>query len=264
MSAKANAKTFEERERYWTKIIQEARAYPAGVAAFCRDKKIGVKNFYVWFKRLKKNHPEWQDRPEVSKKKESSKDHPAETEVLENPKRRKFTAAFKARILNETDSAEEGQISAILRREGLYHSHLSKWRQVFLKLDYPVCLMQLLLQFGIILPQSLQLCFCFGPSLSSFQTTLCSLFCRNLSPRAELEFFALPVAKFRQNSYTKPELKIVSNLLTDSGVLILTSFAKLTGCLVARSSSPPAETAPLRPVVMSLLSTLILPSDTFA
>ena len=44
--------------------------------------------------------------------------------------RRTFTAEYKARILAEVEaSAEPGQVGALLRREGLYSSHLSKWRQ---------------------------------------------------------------------------------------------------------------------------------------
>lgn len=51
-----------------------------------------------------------------------------ETEVREKPKRRTFTTAYKRRILEETDAAVPGTIAAILRREGLYSSHLTKWR----------------------------------------------------------------------------------------------------------------------------------------
>jgi transposase len=40
-------------------------------------------------------------------------------EVLEKPERRQFSAAYKLKILQETDSCEVGQIGAILRREGL-------------------------------------------------------------------------------------------------------------------------------------------------
>ena len=48
------------------------------------------------------------------------------------PKRRRFSAAYKARIVEEAkDCAEQGEISALLRREGLYSSHLSKWRQLY-------------------------------------------------------------------------------------------------------------------------------------
>jgi transposase-like protein len=44
--------------------------------------------------------------------------------------RRRFTAEYKLRILREADRASEsGQLGALLRREGLYSSHLSTWRQ---------------------------------------------------------------------------------------------------------------------------------------
>mgnify|MGYP000444039613 CR=1 FL=1 len=51
-------------------------------------------------------------------------------EVVPKAKRRRFTAAYKLRIIREADAyTEPGQIGALLRREGLYSSYLSKWRQ---------------------------------------------------------------------------------------------------------------------------------------
>jgi transposase len=51
-------------------------------------------------------------------------------EVLPKAKRRTFTAEYKLRILQEADACTElGQTGALLRREGLYSSHLDKWRQ---------------------------------------------------------------------------------------------------------------------------------------
>jgi transposase-like protein len=52
-----------------------------------------------------------------------------DTEVLEKPERRQFSAEYKLRILQETDCCEPGQIGAILRREGLYSSHLTCGRR---------------------------------------------------------------------------------------------------------------------------------------
>ena len=54
--------------------------------------------------------------------------HHAETEVTPRATRRTFSAAYKRRILAEADACPGGQIGALLRREGLYYSHLSKWR----------------------------------------------------------------------------------------------------------------------------------------
>jgi transposase len=47
------------------------------------------------------------------------------------PKRRSYTAAYKAEILAEYDSWPKGseERGAILRREGLYSSHISEWRK---------------------------------------------------------------------------------------------------------------------------------------
>jgi transposase len=50
-------------------------------------------------------------------------------EVVEKAQRRIYTAEYKLRILQETDTCSEGQIGAILRREGLYSSHLTCWRR---------------------------------------------------------------------------------------------------------------------------------------
>jgi transposase len=51
-------------------------------------------------------------------------------EVPARAKRRTFTAAYKRRILEKADALEgTGEIGMMLRREGLYSSHLSKWRQ---------------------------------------------------------------------------------------------------------------------------------------
>ena len=50
-------------------------------------------------------------------------------EVLERPVRRRFTAEYKERIVREAGECTQwGQIGALLRREGLYSSHLDKWR----------------------------------------------------------------------------------------------------------------------------------------
>jgi transposase len=50
-------------------------------------------------------------------------------EVVVKAQRRRFTAAYKQRILQEADaSTEPGAVGAVLRREGLYSSHLSTWR----------------------------------------------------------------------------------------------------------------------------------------
>lgn len=56
--------------------------------------------------------------------------HP-DPEVVARPKRRIFTAEYKQHILAEADRAknEPGAIGALLRREGLYSSHLVTWRQ---------------------------------------------------------------------------------------------------------------------------------------
>jgi transposase len=51
-------------------------------------------------------------------------------EVLARPKRRTYTGEYKQQVLAEADAARgSGEIGAVLRRHGLYSSHLTKWRK---------------------------------------------------------------------------------------------------------------------------------------
>ena len=60
--------------------------------------------------------------------------HPSDApdpEVTPKPIRRTFSAAAKLRLLQEADACTKpGEIGALLRREGLYSSHLVKWRRL--------------------------------------------------------------------------------------------------------------------------------------
>lgn len=93
--------------------------------AYCKAHSIKIGTYYTWFQRLKPKHPEWTvDLPTRGRKPEAT---PA-IEVVEKARRRAFSAGYKARILREVEMASPGQQAAILRREGLYASHLQKWR----------------------------------------------------------------------------------------------------------------------------------------
>ena len=48
-------------------------------------------------------------------------------EVLEKPRRRKFTADYKLKILKEAEGLEAGELGALLRREGIYYSNIATW-----------------------------------------------------------------------------------------------------------------------------------------
>ena len=51
-------------------------------------------------------------------------------EVVAKPKRRRFTAQYRLRILEEAERCTEpGEVGRLLRREGLYSSHLTAWRK---------------------------------------------------------------------------------------------------------------------------------------
>jgi transposase len=54
----------------------------------------------------------------------------SDPEVIARPRRRSFTAEYRLRILKEADACTQpGEIGALLRREGLYSSHLVDWRR---------------------------------------------------------------------------------------------------------------------------------------
>jgi transposase len=51
-------------------------------------------------------------------------------ELVQRPARRRYSAEYKLRIVQEADVCERpGEIGALLRREGLYTSHLTYWRK---------------------------------------------------------------------------------------------------------------------------------------
>jgi len=51
-------------------------------------------------------------------------------ELVERARRRQFTAEYKLRIVEEADACTgQGDVGALLRREGLYSSHLAEWRK---------------------------------------------------------------------------------------------------------------------------------------
>ena len=55
---------------------------------------------------------------------------PPDPEVVARPKRRRFTAEYRLRIVKEADRCTQpGDVGRLLRREGLYSSHLTKWRE---------------------------------------------------------------------------------------------------------------------------------------
>lgn len=132
--ATLEAATTRLRDRYWTQFIIEAREYPAGISAFLKAKNVTKPQYYRQFRKLRELHPEWEDlgrdsahhlkRAEARAERELPK-----TEVSERPRRRFFSIADKKRILGEIDAAPIGKVASILRREGLYSSHIQKWRQ---------------------------------------------------------------------------------------------------------------------------------------
>ena len=51
-------------------------------------------------------------------------------EVFEKPRKRRFTAEHKLKILGEADACQDdGEIGTLLRREGIYSSYLTAWRR---------------------------------------------------------------------------------------------------------------------------------------
>jgi transposase-like protein len=125
--------TNEERSEYWIRIITEARRYPLGVTAYLASRGLEKDNYYQWFKKLRKTHPEWNDLakdPKHRAMREGAKKRSKQpkTEVVEKATRRSWSAKEKLRILNEFENAEPGKGAAILRREGIYASQIHDWR----------------------------------------------------------------------------------------------------------------------------------------
>lgn len=54
---------------------------------------------------------------------------PEVPELAERPKRRQYTAEYKKRVLEEYEALPKGEQGALLRREGLYSSHIDAWRK---------------------------------------------------------------------------------------------------------------------------------------
>lgn len=64
-------------------------------------------------------------RPETDRENDDN----LSSEVLPKASRRRFGRAYKLSILDEADACtKHGELGALLRREGLYSSHLSSWR----------------------------------------------------------------------------------------------------------------------------------------
>src|SRR4051794_15807705 len=70
------------------------------------------------------------ERGESSRGARGASGSPPDPELVERPKRRRFTAKYKLEILEQADACiRPGELGALLRREGLYTSHLTYWRK---------------------------------------------------------------------------------------------------------------------------------------
>lgn len=121
-------RTATERAQYWTKHILRARAYNDGVTAYCAQHGLQKNNYYHYFHKLRALHPEWgnlKDNDKAARDEERT----VSGEVSPRGKKRSYSANYKRKVLNEYDSLPDGDKGAFLRREGLYASHISKWRR---------------------------------------------------------------------------------------------------------------------------------------
>ena len=77
-----------------------------------------------------RSEPELPGRGATSAAAEAAKTGRPDPEVLPQAKRRNFSAKYKLEILRKTDVlVDTGEVGALLRREGLYYSHLTTWRR---------------------------------------------------------------------------------------------------------------------------------------
>jgi transposase-like protein len=66
-----------------------------------------------------------------------SNEHDDAVDPAAKATRRRFTREFKARIVDEYDAADREERGALLRREGLYTSHISEWRNQLARAEPP-------------------------------------------------------------------------------------------------------------------------------
>jgi transposase len=91
----------------------ENGAVPAGQVAAGREERVGVADLGF-----------------VAGERPARVGSVPDPELVEQAKRRSFTAQYKAGILAEADACTQpGEVGALLRREGLYTSHLTYWRK---------------------------------------------------------------------------------------------------------------------------------------
>lgn len=126
---KTPGRTTAEKVKYWTRHIEAARKYPDGVTAYCREHGLEKNNYYQWFRRLRPMHPEWED---LNNTKSGTKptENNRSTETSAKSTRRVFSRSYRARMIAEYDSLSPKERGALLRREGLFSSHISKWREL--------------------------------------------------------------------------------------------------------------------------------------
>ena len=60
---------------------------------------------------------------------------PTEAEIPQVGRKRRYTTAYKLKVLEEAERCGRGELGALLRREGLYHSTIIKWRSWRAKMD---------------------------------------------------------------------------------------------------------------------------------
>ncbi len=79
--------------------------------------------------------PEWREGERSEASRNGGASIPVAAAALAGPeveskaKRRQYSAAYKRHILDEADRGGPGAIASLLRREGLYSSHLTTWRK---------------------------------------------------------------------------------------------------------------------------------------
>ena len=54
---------------------------------------------------------------------------PSDPEVVEKARRRRFTPEYRLKVVRAAEACKDGEIGALLRREGLYSSQLASWRR---------------------------------------------------------------------------------------------------------------------------------------
>lgn len=136
--------SLEERENYWMKLIERARAYPNGITAFCREHQVRKNNYYQWFRRLKLKYPYWAKKLRKPVRKHISRFIPMI--VKDIAKEQTTTEKAVKEKLNAEQSSAEKSVAQNSHRESKIEVRLAKGHFIYLPSNIDKELLQILVR----------------------------------------------------------------------------------------------------------------------